>query len=56
MKNIDDIMKELTWLKNISNGHDVFDAQLNAIADTLEVFNVNWQFVEENGKFIAKIK
>lgn len=56
MKNLDDIMKELTYLKNISDGHDEYDRRLTAIAEVLEVFGVKWSFVEEGEKFIAKLK
>lgn len=56
MKTIEDVMKELTRLKNISDGKDVFDVRIKAIAETLDVFRVEWSFVEENGRFIAKLK
>lgn len=56
MKTIEDVMKELTRLKNISDGHDIFDIRLKAIAETLDVFRIEWSFVEENGRFIAKLK
>lgn len=56
MKNLDDVMKKLTFLKNVSDGRDEFDKQLNTIAEVLEVFNVKWHFVEDGEKFIAKLK
>lgn len=55
-KNLDDVMKELTFLKNVSDGHDQFDMKLNTIAEILELFNIKWQFVEDGEKFIAKLK
>lgn len=57
-KNLDDVMKRLTFLKNISDGHDKFDVELNTIAEMLQLFNIQWHFVEdkENNKFIAKLK
>ncbi len=55
-KNLDDVMKELTFLKNASDGHDHFDMKLNTIAEMLELFNIKWQFVKEGEKFIAKLK
>ena len=57
-KNLDDVMKRLTLLKNISDGHDNFNTELNAIAEMLQLFNIQWYFVEdkENDKFIAKLK
>ena len=56
MKNLDDVMKELTFLKNVSDGNDEYNKRLNTIADLLEIFNVKWHFVEEDEKFIAKLK
>lgn len=55
-KTLDDVMKRLTILKNISNGYDDFNRELNTIADMLELFNVKWSFIEENDKFVAKLK
>lgn len=55
-KTLDDVMKRLTVLKNISDGYDKFNDELNTIADMLELFNIKWYFAEENGKFIAKLK
>ncbi len=55
-KNLDDVMKELTFLKNASDGHDHFDMKLNTIAEMLELFGIKWQFVEDGEKFIAKLK
>lgn len=54
-ESINDIMKELTFLKNVSDGYDEFDRRLTAIAEVLELFNVKWRFVEENEKFVAKL-
>lgn len=56
-KNLDDVMKRLTFLKNISDGHDKFDIELNTIAEMLQLFNIQWHFVEdkENDKFIARL-
>lgn len=56
MKNLDDVMSRLTFLKNISDGHDQFDKEINVIAEMLEVFGVKWSFVEDSEKFIAKLK
>ena len=56
MKNLDDVMKRLTFLKNVSDGNDQFNRELNVIAEMLEVFNVKWSFVEDGEKFIAKLK
>lgn len=55
-ENINDVMKELTFLKNVSDGHDEFDKRLKAIAEVLELFDVKWRFIiEENEKFVAKL-
>ena len=56
MKNLYDVMRELTFLKNVSNGHDEYDRRLTAIAEVLEIFDVKWSFVEDGEKFIAKLK
>lgn len=56
MKNLDDVMKRLTFLKNVSDGNDQFDKELKVIAEMLEVFNVEWSFVDDGKKFIAKLK
>ena len=56
MKNLDDVMSRLTFLKNISDGHDQFDKEINVIAEMLEVFGVKWSFVEDSEKFIARLK
>lgn len=56
MKNLDDVMRELTFLKNASDGRDEYDRRLTAIAEVLDIFNVKWSFVEESEKFIAKLK
>lgn len=53
--NLDDVMKDLTFLKNISDGHDQFDMKLNAIADMLALFNIKWKFEECDERFIAKL-
>lgn len=57
-KNLEDVMKRLTFLKNSSDGHDKFDTELNTIAEMLQLFNIQWYFTEdkENDKFIAKLK
>ena len=56
MKNLDDVMRRLTFLKNVSDGNDQFDKELNVIAEMLEIFGVKWSFVEDNEKFVAKLK
>lgn len=53
--NLNDVMKDLTFLKNISDGHDQFDARINAIADMLELFNVKWQFTQCGDRFVANL-
>lgn len=55
-KNLDDVMKRLAYLKNISDGHDKFDVEINTIAEMLSLFKIQWSFTEENDKFIAKLK
>lgn len=55
---LDDVMRRLTILENISNGHDKYYDELRVIADMLELFHVKWEFIEdkENDKFIARLK
>lgn len=57
-KDLNDVMKRLTLLKNISDGYDKFNTELNTIAEMLQLFNIQWCFIEdkENDKFIAKLK
>lgn len=54
-ENLDDVMKELTRYKNTTNNYDIFNDRINTIADMLELFEVKWQYVEENERFIAKL-
>lgn len=54
-ENLDDVMKELTIYKNTTNNYDIFNDRINTIADMLELFEVKWQYVEENERFIAKL-
>ncbi len=57
-KDLNDVMKRLTLLKNMTNGYDEFNTELNTIGEMLQLFNIQWCFIEdkENDKFIAKLK
>lgn len=54
-ESLDDVMKELTRYKNTTNNYDIFNDRINTIADMLELFEIKWQYVEENERFIAKL-
>lgn len=57
-KNLNDVMKRLSLLKNISDGYDQFNTELNTIAEMLKLFKIEWQFIEdkENDKWVAVLK
>ncbi len=54
-ENLNDVMKELTFLKNASSGYDGYNDSLDAIAGVLELFGVKWQYEYDNKKWIAKL-
>lgn len=57
-ENLNDVMKRLSLLKNMSDGYDQFNTELNAIAEMLKLFKIEWCFIEdkENDKWVAVLK
>lgn len=57
-KNLNDVMKRLSLLKNMSDGYDQFNTELNVIAEMLQLFKIEWEFIEdkENDKWVAVLK
>lgn len=60
-KNLNDVMEHLTRLEHLTDHNpsphqkDVFQVQIDTIANMLKLFNVKWHFIEKDGRFIAKL-